>query len=51
MESERVIKWEVCGWRAKESSLSFFEDGCARNFDTDCPKVLHFGKMVQAGVG
>lgn len=27
------------------------EDGCARNFDTDCPKVLHFGKMVQAGVG
>lgn len=20
------------------------EDGCARNFDTDCPKVLHFGK-------
>lgn len=35
----------------RESSLSLFEDGCARNFDTDCPKVLHFGKMVQAGVG
>lgn len=38
----------------EESSLFFFfEDGCARNFDTDCPKVLHFGKMCgfQAGVG
>lgn len=40
-----------CVGGERESSLSIFEDGCARNFDTDCPKVLHFGKMVQAGVG